>query len=263
MPALQGKICIVTGAASGIGLATAQRLARDGARVLVADLDEAGARSAASDIGEAALPCAVDVADEGSVREMVARACRELGGLDALHNNAAASDADTISRDGELATLDVEVWDRTMAVNARGVMLGCKHAIAPMLERGGGSIVNMSSAAASSGDLQRAAYGASKGAVESLTRYVAAMYGKRGIRCNAIAPGPVRTPSFDANIGPELEAIYTDSLLTPELGRPDDIAAAVAWLFSDDAAYLTAQVLHVDGGQASHHPTFAQLRALR
>jgi NAD(P)-dependent dehydrogenase (short-subunit alcohol dehydrogenase family) len=262
---LAGKVAIVTGAASGIGRATALLMAREGAAVVVADVNGAGAAAVAKEIeaaGGAALGQPADVAEEASVVAMVDAAVKRFGGLDVLHNNAAAVDPALMSRDGDVVDLDVGVLDRTLAVNLRGPMLGCKHAIPRMLARGGGAIVNTSSASGLVGDPVRTAYGVSKAGLDSLTRYVATQYGKRGIRCNSIAPGVVATPALAANVPPEMIAIYERSHLTPRLGRPEDIAAAVAFLASDDAAFITGQTISVDGGLLAHHPAFGEFLAL-
>jgi NAD(P)-dependent dehydrogenase (short-subunit alcohol dehydrogenase family) len=262
---LAGKVAIVTGAASGIGRATALRLAQEGASVVVADVNGPGAAAVAKEIeaaGGAAIGQPADVSDEASVVAMIDAAVKRFGGLDVLHNNAAAVDPALMSRDGDVADLAIEVLDRTLAVNLRGPMLGCKHAIPRMLERGGGAIVNTSSASALVGDPVRTAYGISKAGLDSLTRYVATQYGKRGIRCNSIAPGVVATPALAANVPPEMIAIYERSHLTPRLGRPEDIAAVVAFLASDDAAFVTGQTLSVDGGLLAHHPAFGEFLAL-
>jgi NAD(P)-dependent dehydrogenase (short-subunit alcohol dehydrogenase family) len=145
-----------------------------------------------------------------------------------------------------------------MAVNVRGAMLGCKHAIPHMLAAGGGSIVNTSSTSGQFGDLSRVAYGVSKAGVDSLTRYVATLHGKQGIRCNAIAPGPIFTPALEANIPAEQLAVFVGNLVTPYAGRPADIASMVVYLCSDEARYVTGQVINVDGGMVMHTPTFAQ-----
>ena len=263
MGRLAGKVCIVTGAGSGIGRATAYALAREGAKVVVADIDGASAHKVAGEIGPAALPCTTDVSDEAAVRGMVRTAVDRFGGLDVLHNNAADSSAATMGRDGDLLDLDVAVWDRAFAVNARGVMLGCKHAIPVMLARGGGSIINMSSVASLRGDAHRSAYGASKGAVNAFTLYVATMYGKRGIRCNAIAPGVIRTPALDQNVPRESLSVFEANTLVPRLGQPEDIANAVVWLASEESGFVTGQVMRIDGGTMSHHPTWAQLAGAR
>ena len=261
---LAGRVAIVTGAASGIGRASALALARAGACVVVADLDAAGAGRVAAEIeaaGGRARAQRADVSDPQSVASMVDAAVLGFGGLDILHNNAALTDPAVIGADGELAELDLSVWERTLAVNLRGPMLGCKHAIPRMLERGGGSIVNTSSVSGLTGDTARVAYGVSKAGVDALTRYVATQYGKRGIRCNAIAPGVIATPALEKNVPRELLSIYEQSHLTPRLGSPEDVAALVVFLASDAAGFITGQILCVDGGLMAHHPTFASVGA--
>jgi len=260
---LAGRVAIVTGGASGIGRATALALAREGAAVVVADLDAEGAKRVAGEIearGGRALGQSTDVSSEASVAAMVAAAVDHFGGLDVLHNNAALVDPAVMGADGEVASLSLETFERTVAVNLRGPLLGCKHAIPRMLERGGGVIVNTSSAAALAGDLVRTAYGISKAGLDALTRYVATQYGKRGIRCNSIAPGVIATPALAANIAPELIAVYERSHLTPRLGRPEDVAEVVVFLATDAAAFITGQVLSVDGGLLAHHPAVAEMR---
>jgi len=260
---LAGRVAIVTGAASGIGRASAHALAREGASVVVADLNAEGAKRVAAEIEDAggrALGQAADVSSEPSVAAMVAAAVDRFGGLDVLHNNAALVDPAVMGADGEVASLALETFERTLAVNLRGPLLGCKHAIPRMLERGGGVIVNTSSASGLTGDLVRTAYGVSKAGLDALTRYVATQYGKRGIRCNSIAPGVIATPALAANVPPELIAVYERSHLTPRLGRPEDIAGVVVFLATDEAAFITGQVLSVDGGLLAHHPAVAEMR---
>jgi NAD(P)-dependent dehydrogenase (short-subunit alcohol dehydrogenase family) len=262
---LEGRVAIVTGAASGIGRATSLALAQAGASVLVADLNGDGAAATAAamaDLGLSAHGFAADVGNEASIEEMVSAAVSIFGGLDILHNNAADSDPALLSRDLGITELETEVWDRTMRVNLRGPMLGCKHAIPHMIERGGGSIINTSSASGLTGDAARAAYGASKAGLQSLTQSVATQYGKLGVRCNAIAPGIIATPALEANISPEQVAVYLGNTLTPRLGVPEDIAAAVVFLASDSAAFITGQILSVDGGLLAHHPAVAEIRKL-
>jgi NAD(P)-dependent dehydrogenase (short-subunit alcohol dehydrogenase family) len=260
MRRLEGKVAIVTGAASGIGRATATKLAAEGGSVLVADINGSGAKRVADAIGETgavAAACEVDVADEAAVVAMVAEACDRYGGLDVLHNNAAALGPDVLGQDTDVASMSVELWDRTLAVNLRGVMLGCKHAVPRMLERGGGSIVNTSSGSSYVGDLIQSAYGASKAGINALTLYVATQYGKRGVRCNAVAPGLTLTPALKAQVPRHEIDVYEANTLTPRVAEPEDIANAVAYLASDEAALITGQVLCVDGGMYVHMPTFA------
>lgn len=260
-----GKTAIVTGSGSGIGRASARLLAAGGAQVVVADVNLAGAEETVSmiaDEGGTVLAQWVDVAEEDAIAAMVAAAVEHFGSLQLLHNNAA--DVSIILRDFDVATMETEVWDRTMAVNLRGPMLGIKHALPHLLAAGGGAIVTTSSASGQMGDLSRVAYGVSKGGIDSLTRYVATMYGKQGIRANAVAPGVVNTPALAANVPPAEMALYADNHVTPGMGEPDDIARVVAFLLSDDAAFITGQVVNVDGGMIMHTPLYApQIAAAR
>jgi NAD(P)-dependent dehydrogenase (short-subunit alcohol dehydrogenase family) len=141
------------------------------------------------------------------------------------------------------------------------MMLTCKHALPHMIARGKGVVVNMSSNSALAGDLSRVAYGASKGGVNSLTLYVATQYGKQGIRCNAISPGLVMTPAADRNLTDFDREVFSGSHLTTEMCRPEDIAKVVAFLASDDSAFITGEVIRVDGGMLSHTPVYAQYLA--
>lgn len=262
MSDMTGKVAIVTGAASGIGRASAQALARRGARVVVADVDRAGAEDTVSMVeaeGGEATAVKADVTVESEVAAMVDVAVRTYGALHLLHNNAA--DVVIIQRDGDVTGMETEVWDRTMEVNLRGPMLGCKYAIPKMIEGGGGSIVTTSSTSGQFGDLSRVAYGVSKAGIDSLVRYVATLYGKQGIRSNAVAPGVVRTPALVANVPGEQIDMFERSHLTPGMGDPDDIAQVVAFLLSDAAAFVTGQVVNVDGGLTAHTPLYGELIA--
>ena len=264
-PLLEGRVAIVTGAASGIGRASALRLAREGAKVAIGDIDVHGATAVADEIdsaGGAAFARETDVSDEIAFRSLVEATCDRFGRLDVLHNNAAALGNARVGEDETVTTLDVDVWDRTMAINTRSVMIGCKHAIPRMLETGGGSIVNTSSGAAILGGLSGTAYAISKAAVNALTQYVATQYGKQGIRCNAILPGLIMTPAVEVGLTQPVVDMILDHHMTPEAGRPEDIAAMVAFLASDEARYVTGQLIRVDGGVTSHAPTYADLRRM-
>ncbi|WP_068072280.1 SDR family NAD(P)-dependent oxidoreductase [Novosphingobium lentum] len=260
MNRLEGKVAIVTGGAGGIGAATARRLAREGAKVLVADIAHEAAEAVAAAIGDAAHGYAFDAADNDSVEAMVEFAAQHFGRLDILHNNAAYVGAD-LARDSKVTDIPYDLWDKTMAINLRAYFVGCRFAIPHMARTGGGSIINTASGSAFLGDLARVAYGTSKGAVVSLTRYVATQHAAEGIRCNAIAPGLIMTPAF-ANSGQTNLEPFMKQILSPRVGTPDDVAAAVAYLASDEAGYITGTVLHVDGGLSAHQPYVADFEAM-
>ena len=264
MSDLSGRVAIVTGAASGIGAASAAELASRGARVVVADVNEGGAKEVADTIlasGGQAVAQQVELADEASIASLVAACVDAYGTVDILHNNAAASGPDVMGRDFDFLTMDIGVWDAAFAVNLRAMMLTCKHALPHMIAKGKGVVVNMSSNSALAGDLSRVAYGASKGGVNSLTMYIATMYGKQGIRCNAISPGLVMTPAAERNLSDFDRQVFAGSHLTNELGKPEDIAKVVAFLASDDSAFITGEIIRVDGGMLSHTPVYAQYLA--
>jgi NAD(P)-dependent dehydrogenase (short-subunit alcohol dehydrogenase family) len=255
---LDGRVAIVTGGASGGGRATALRLASEGAAVVVADLSADGAALVAEEIeamGRRGLAVTTDVREEEAIAEMVARTTATFGRLDVLHNNAADLSNESMGRDQLITDMDVEIWDRSMVVNLRGPMLGCKHAIPAMLATGGGSIVNTSSTAALTGDVQRTAYGAAKAGLLVLTRNVATMYGAQGIRCNAVAPGLMLSPIAVQNLSAEQLREFASERLLPAPGVPEDMAGLVAFLASDDARYITGQVLVFDGGTTAHRPS--------
>ena len=261
MARFTGKVAIITGGGSGIGRATALLLASEGASVTVADIAAGPATAVVAEIeaaGGRARAQLTDVADASAVQAMVDDTVSAFGCLDVLHNNAAALDQNRVDQD--VVTMDLATWERVMAVNLTGPMLGCRFAIPAMLERGGGSIVNTASAAAFYGSTSLAAYGTSKAGIVALTRYVATAYGDRGIRCNAVAPGVVvDRAAQEALGGPMGDRLrrYSTSHLVGRLGYPEEIARSVAFLASDDAAFVTGETLRVDGGFTAHSPTYA------
>jgi NAD(P)-dependent dehydrogenase (short-subunit alcohol dehydrogenase family) len=260
MGRLDGKVAIITGAASGIGQATARRVAAEGARTVVADLNADGARDVAAKIAAAggeATAVQADLGDNDSVRAMVEAAVTAYGGLDILHNNAAATHL-AATRDLPVSAADPDVWDETIRINLRGAMVAIQAAVPHMIARGGGSVINTASGAGLTGDLRNPAYGASKAALISLTRYVATEFGKQGIRCNAISPGFMvigEKPGRDA-----VHATMLRHALTPRVGRPEDIAALVVFLAADESAFITGQNICVDGGMLAHQPFVADFR---
>jgi NAD(P)-dependent dehydrogenase (short-subunit alcohol dehydrogenase family) len=255
---LDGKVALITGGGGRIGAATARRLAAEGVRVSIGDLSEAAATAVARSIGNQALAVQFDAGDPDSIARMVARTVEHFGRLDILHNNAAMLDLAFLDQDRDAVQTSVEVWDATMQINVRGYMLACKHAIPHMLSAGGGSIINTASNAALLGDSSRIAYGSSKGAVISMTRYIATQHGRSKIRCNAISPGLILDDELERKL-PELCAATGRQVLLPRHGRPEDIAAVVAFFASDDSSFVTGQLIGVDGGMLAHQPFLADL----
>ncbi len=255
MGRVDGKVAIVTGGAGGIGSATARALAREGASVVVVDIDDDGAARVAAEIedsGGTASSVRADLSEEADVVTAIAAAGDRYGRLDILHNNAALTDSDFLSRDTRVTELSMDVFERTMAVNLRSQVLTCKHAIPLMVLTGGGSIVNMSSGASLKGDRTHTAYGVSKAGVNTLTMYAASGHGKQGIRVNTIVPGLIVTDAVRAHLTDEIVEALGRSTLTPFLGEPDDIAHLVVFLASDESRYITGQMIPIDGGMSAH-----------
>jgi NAD(P)-dependent dehydrogenase (short-subunit alcohol dehydrogenase family) len=259
---LAGRVAIVTGGAGGIGSATARLLATRGARVVIADLAVERAEALAAEIGDAAAACALDLAEPESTAAMVDLALARFGRLDILDNNAAFLDPAMAERDRDVETMDLAVWDKTFAVNLRGTMLACRAALPHLAATGNGAIVNTVSNLALQGHVIQAAYAASKAALIQLTRSIAASHGRRGVRCNAVAPGMTMTPALRQAFPAHVRKLVEDETLRDRLGAPEDIAEAVAFLVSDAARNITGQVLVSDGGLSSHVPGIAGFRAL-
>lgn len=259
MQRLQGKVAIVTGGGGRIGAATARRLASEGAGVVVADVIARSAQAVAEQIGGGAFAMSFDAGDPDSIAALVEQTVARFGRLDVLHNNAALVDPAFLEQDTNVLETSIETWDRTMDVNLRGYMLACKHAIPHMVAGGGGSIINTTSNAALAGDVLRIAYGASKAGIIALTRHIATQHGRQNIRCNAIAPGLIVDAGLEETM-PEFLAMTARHVLLPRHGRGEDMAAMVAFFASDDAAFVTGQVISCDGGQLAHQAHYADLQ---
>jgi len=249
MRGLKGKVATIAGAATGIGKATAIRLAEEGVSLVLGDINVAGVEAVAAHVNAAggkAVAVRCDIADDESVKALVDLAVNTYGGLDFMHANAA--DLKTVLSDTNAVDVPLEVFDRTIAVNLRGHLLCTRHSIPEFQKRGGGAIVYTSSAASYAGEPERVAYGVSKSGINALMRHVASRWGKEGIRANAIAPGVVITEATSTGIPDEMKQMILAMTRSPRLGTPGDIAAMVAMLFSDDGEWINGQVVSVDGG---------------
>jgi NAD(P)-dependent dehydrogenase (short-subunit alcohol dehydrogenase family) len=188
---------------------------------------------------------------------MIRLAVDTWGRLDVLDNNAAATEEPNMGRDLGIADAEIDVWQHTFDVNLLGTVLGCKHAVRAMRETGGGSIVNMSSPASIKGAVIRPAYGATKAGINLLTMHVATAYGHHGIRCNAVCPGLTLTEGGVRAVPPDVRGRFEDHALLRRSATPDEVARTVVYLASDDASYVTGQVIFVDGGMYAHVPHHA------
>lgn len=248
---LTGKVAIVTGGASGQGKAACELFAAHGASVVVADIDEAGAKAVAEAIG--GLGLRVDVAREDDIAAMVARTESHFGGLDILFNNAgigySASSRHTMAN--VVDTPDA-AWDAILAINLKSVGLGCKHAIPAMLKRGGGSIVNNASINALAGVSGADAYSAAKGGIVALTRVLAVDWGARNIRTNCVCPGPVATPMIEGMLrDPAFQLAMKTAVPLERVAGPEEIAAVAVFLATPAASYVNGAIIPVDGGWAA------------
>ncbi len=263
MSILSGKVALVTGAAGGIGFETVRAMCEVGAQVVMTDIRQEPLEEAAEALradGYEVAAKVTEITDETAVRDLLAFAVDAFGGVDILDNNAGATGNASIDQD--VADMTVELWDKMLAINARGPMLLCKHALPLMVSRGGGSVINISSGQSLSGDLTNIAYAAGKAALNSLTRHIATAYGHKGVRCNAIAPGLIVPPNSAGRLPQAVHDIFVANCLVPRLGVPRDIANMAVFLASDLASYITGQVISVDGGILAHLPTMVPMKAL-
>jgi NAD(P)-dependent dehydrogenase (short-subunit alcohol dehydrogenase family) len=246
---LQGKSAIVTGAASGIGRATAELFGREGARLVINDVNEARLNEIAKGIeqeGGEVVAQAGDVSVEADVKALVTKAVDAYGRLDVAVANAG------IIPLGDVFELNVEDWDKVMAIDGRGMFLTCKYAIEAMLKSGGGSIVCTSSISGEAGQKRQAAYGPAKFVASGLTKHLAIEWADKGIRVNAVAPGTINTERVQQLVdepgGPEYLEVMKQQHPVGRIGEPIEVAQAILFLASDDASFITGVVLPVDGG---------------
>ena len=258
---LENKVAIVTGSTSGIGVGIATVFAREGAQVVVCGRRQSKGQAVVDSIrafGGRASYHFMDITQPDSVKAVMDDTVQEFGHLDILVNNA----ANVALKDGTVDELTVEQWDAIMDSDLRSVFLAIKYALPHMRSRKQGSIVNIGSMASSGGDLGAAAYASAKAGVNLLTQSVAVQYGRENIRCNCIRPGLIITPDNEAHVPQILKDIFLDNILVNRYGCPEDIGHLACYLASDESAYVTGQILDVDGGTNIHAPTVAQFRAL-
>ena len=256
MGRLDGKVALITGGASGMGMIASKLFAAEGARIVLTDLSDDAGESVAGEIASAggeAVYVHADVSDEDDARAMVAAAVERFGGLHILYNNAGVMLPD----DGSVHTTDEAIWDRTLSINVKGVAFGCKYGIPAMIEAGGGSIINVASFVAWLGAAtSQTAYTASKGAVLAMTREIAVEYARKGIRCNALCPGPIETPLLMQLLSDEQKRQRRFvHIPMGRLGQADELAKAALFLASDDSSYMTGASLIVDGGITAAYVT--------
>jgi NAD(P)-dependent dehydrogenase (short-subunit alcohol dehydrogenase family) len=250
---LDGKVCVITGAGGGMGREAALLFSEEGARVCAADVDGAAAAQTAADARDA-FGVEVDVADAADVQRMYAETARRYGGVDVLYNNAGISPAD----DASILETEPDAWQRVQDVNTKGVYLCCKYGIPHLLDRGGGSVINVASFVALVGAAtSQISYTASKGAVLSLSRELAVQFARQGIRVNALCPGPVETPLLLRIFGDDPAAYERRRVHLPmgRLAKPREIVNAALFLASDESSYVNGTTFLVDGGLSAAYVT--------
>jgi NAD(P)-dependent dehydrogenase (short-subunit alcohol dehydrogenase family) len=250
---LDGKVVVITGAAGGIGREAALLFSEEGASVCVADVSAEQGEQTASECRDAFFQ-RVDVADETSVQAMYAATAERYGGIDVLYNNAGISPED----DASILETDVDAWQRVQDVNLKGVFLCCKYGIPHLLERGGGSVINVASFVAILGAAtSQISYTASKGGVLSMSRELAVQFARQGVRVNALCPGPVETPLLLRIFGDDPAAFERRRVHLPmgRLAKPLEIAKGALFLASDDSSYVTGATFTVDGGASAAYVT--------
>lgn len=246
---LQGRAILVCGGATGIGAATVRRLCAEGARVAIGDFNIAAAETLARELATTGADIAAwcyDQSEEATINALADAALSRFGQLDGVFANVA--DLQVILQDGDILSNDYALWERTLRVNLIGTVMVLRAVLPHMLERGSGALVLTSSDAGVVGEPERPAYAASKAGINSLCRHIASRWGQKGIRCNVVSPGFVLTEQLEANMSQQMKDWMLKGSRSTRHGAPDDIAAAVAFLLSDDAQWVNGQVWRVNGG---------------
>lgn len=261
MNRLNDKVAIVTGSTSGIGIGIARLFAAEGAQVIVCgrrvEKGQAVVDRIAKEGGKASFHV-MDITDPASIEKLVADTVETYGKIDILVNNA----ANVALKDGRVDELTIEMWDAIFQSDLRGTFYVIKCVLPHMHQNGGGSIINIGSMASCGGDLGATAYSCAKAGVDLLTQSVALQYGKENIRCNCVRPGLIVTPENEDVVPQALRDIFLSNIMVNRYGCPEDIGHACVYFASDESAYVSGQIITVDGGMNSHAPTVAQFRAM-
>ena len=261
MDRLKNKVAIVTGSTSGIGIGIARLYAAEGAQVIVcgrrAEKGQGVVDSIIAEGGKAAFHT-MDITDPASIEKLVEDTAATYGHIDILVNNA----ANVALKDGRVDELTIEMWDAIFQSDMRGTFYVTKCALPHMIQAGGGSVINIGSMASCGGDLGSTAYASAKAGVDMFTKSVALQYGKQNVRCNCVRPGLIVTPDNEAKVPPALKEIFLSNIMVNRYGCPEDIGNACVYFGSDESAYVTGQIITVDGGLNSHAPTVAQFRSM-
>ena len=261
MNRLEGKVVIVTGSTSGIGIGIARLCAKEGAKVVICGRREekglAVVNRIAEEGGEACFH-KMDITSTESIESLFADVKEHFGKIDVLVNNA----ANVALKDGRVDQLTIEMWDAIFNSDMRGTFYATKCVLPYMIENGGGSIINIGSMASIAGDLGSTAYACAKAGVDMLTKDVALQYGKQNIRCNCIRPGLIVTPENDAHVPAFVKEIFLNNIEVNRYGCPEDIGAMAVFFASDESAYVTGQIINVDGGMNSHVPTVSEMKQI-
>lgn len=262
MDRLKGKVAIVTGSTSGIGIGIATLFAAEGAKVVICGRREAKGQAVVDRIREAggeAVYHFMDITVQESIDQLFADTAAQFGKIDILVNNA----ANVALKDGRVDELTLEMWDQIFQSDIRSVFYTTKCVLPYMRQNGGGSIINIGSMASCGGDLGSTAYACAKAGVNMLTQYTALQYGKENIRCNCVRPGLIVTPENDAKVPQALKDVFTSNIMVTRYGSPEDIGYMCVYLASDESSYFTGQIVTVDGGLNSHVTTVAQFRQMQ